>query len=425
MSKKLDLATLSKAIANNACAIRTHVRLQPAGGQGDKIFPPTYSAEKGKIKYALETRRVDGEDRETVLLDSVQSQANRMEECLFEAWENGDIDIPVINVDFSAEKELEDLDRISTLHAPHRIADALVRDSVDKDNTLFRDTDAGKAFTDANPKNATAVYRFCPTALLFGVWDSTGPKGGMGSKFQRAIVSEIVGVGVKAGVKTSSRIDPAGIQANVEVYKSKKNPADWTIERDLAQKKKEVPVPFVRSTGEGKGKPSAINHSNIAPSIDSLAGGITCDYALQTTVISVPALRRLRFVADYDAKPIDRPKRLEAEKAVRTTIAALGIAALALQRQCGYDLRSRSLLVPEAATPLQLELVPIEGGEGTRYDMDAESACKLLAEASAAAAKLGFTWEREPLALKPSAKLAALIRESRRLAAAGEAEEEG
>ena len=73
----------------------------------------------------------------------------------------------------------------------------------------------GRAVTDARPDHATAMYSYCPTALIFGVWDSTGPKGGLGSKFQRALVSEIVGIGVEAGVKTASRLDPAQISSGV------------------------------------------------------------------------------------------------------------------------------------------------------------------------------------------------------------------
>jgi len=33
---------------------------------------------------------------------------------------------------------------------------------------------------------------FRPTALIFGAWNSTGEGGGLGAKFPRAIVSEII-----------------------------------------------------------------------------------------------------------------------------------------------------------------------------------------------------------------------------------------
>src|SRR5690606_20634705 len=149
------------------------------------------------------------------------------------------IDFPVVGVDFATDAALADIGRITSLEAPHRLADAILRDSVSEDGkTLFRDTSAGQAFTNATPKNATAVFRYCPTALVFGVWDSTGPKGGLGSKFQRALTAEIVAYGAKAGAKVGSRLDPLGIQANVDVYHHKDNEDEWTIDEDEAKKEK-------------------------------------------------------------------------------------------------------------------------------------------------------------------------------------------
>src|SRR5690606_28578864 len=153
-------------------------------------------------------------------------------------------DFPVISVDFTAEERLADIGRITTLQAPHRIADALLRDSIAKDETRFRDTPIGAAYTDATARTADAIFEACPTALIFGVWDSTGPRGGLGNKIQRALVSEIVGVGVLSGVKTASRIDPAGIQANVDVYHHAEDRDDWTILVHAALHEEVQPVPF-------------------------------------------------------------------------------------------------------------------------------------------------------------------------------------
>ena len=100
---------------------------------------------------------------------------------------------------------------MTVLEAPHRLADAIFRDSL-LDGTLFRLSDAGRAVTEAQPQNATALFRYSPTGLLFGMWDSTGPKGGLGSKFQRAYVSEIIGLDAQIGKKVSSRLDPLQIE---------------------------------------------------------------------------------------------------------------------------------------------------------------------------------------------------------------------
>jgi CRISPR-associated protein Csb1 len=37
----LSLDVLTNAVAGGAAAIRTITRLEPAGGPGDKVFPPT------------------------------------------------------------------------------------------------------------------------------------------------------------------------------------------------------------------------------------------------------------------------------------------------------------------------------------------------------------------------------------------------
>src|SRR2546425_3771879 len=77
-SKELTLKDVQDAISGAAAAFRCRRRLQPGGGEGDKVFPPTFA---GAV-YAVEQRRVPGREQPVtcVLLDSVQSQANRMEQ---------------------------------------------------------------------------------------------------------------------------------------------------------------------------------------------------------------------------------------------------------------------------------------------------------------------------------------------------------
>ncbi|MGO9838882.1 MAG: type I-U CRISPR-associated protein Cas7 [Polyangiaceae bacterium] len=163
----LNLDILTKAVAGGAAAIRTITRLEPAGGPDDKVFPPTYVKEgKAETKYAMEQRQQHNDKGEvetvlTVLLDSVASQANRFEEALVEGWRRGDLPLPVVQVDFSKEPGLEDLEQITTLQAPHRIADALLRDSV-LDGVPFRHARVGKEITDARPTQATASSASMP-----------------------------------------------------------------------------------------------------------------------------------------------------------------------------------------------------------------------------------------------------------------------
>ena len=223
----LNLDHIREAVAGNAAAFRSVTEYQPAGGPGDKIFPPTY--EGGA--YATEPRYIDGEEVLCVLLDSVQSQANRMEQVLEEEWEAGRADLPVITVDFTG-VDLPKPFRVSSLEAPHRIADALLRDS-ELDGVMFRQSDIGKRLDNLDARNATSLFELCPTALVFGMWDSTGPRGGLGVKFQRALVSEILGLHAKQGRRTSSRIDPAQILLNAgPLYKAEED--TWTINEEEA-----------------------------------------------------------------------------------------------------------------------------------------------------------------------------------------------
>lgn len=107
-------------------AIRTRFKLQPAGGTGTKVFPPTYQGDRNSAVYATEQRKLDDSSvADCVLLDSVQSQANRMEDALKMANSKSELTIPLIQVDFTP--EFTDLGKISTLDAPHRIADAIFR----------------------------------------------------------------------------------------------------------------------------------------------------------------------------------------------------------------------------------------------------------------------------------------------------------
>ena len=233
-NQTLTLTMLQEAVAGTAAAFRCIARLEPAGGPGDKIFPPTY--EGGQ--YATEERRINGEVLPCVLLDSVQSQTNRMELALLDAWERKPIPLPVISVDFVS-AGLTEVGEITSLEAPHRIADAILRDSRYEDRP-FRQSSFGKKLNTMTPRNATALFELCPTALLFGLWDSTGPKGGAGAKFARAMVSEIIGINAQPGMKTSSRIDPLGIMLQAgPLYQARGG--GWTLRSRRGDSRKEQP----------------------------------------------------------------------------------------------------------------------------------------------------------------------------------------
>lgn len=380
-------------------AFRRRRRLQPAGGTGDKLFPPTYPGPNNAPTHVFETRMIGGEPTTCVLIDSVQSQANRLEEALLAAADAGRISLPRLYVDFPG-AGLNSVPAISSLDAPHRIFDAILRDS-ELDGKPFRESELGKRLREAKTHDASAILEASPTALLFGAWNSTGEGGGLGAKFARAIVSEIIGVNVpteevadrrsgevlvrSAGRRTGSRIDPLGIVRSVEVYKTE---SGWETDEAKAGKKAK------------KVRPSEINHGNIAPSVQEL--GVTCAYAEQTSVITLAGLRRLRFGSDAAR-----------DDAARAYLAALGLAVLAEADAQGYALRSRCDLVCEGEAPLQRVAFD---GKTTDVVLSVDEARALHEEAFAKAKEAGFALNPEPVKLAPQEKLLKIIEESRRKA---------
>jgi CRISPR-associated protein Csb1 len=395
---KLDLKTLHAAVNGSAAAFRCRRKLQPAGGAGDKVFPPTFA---GAV-YAVEQRRVFGEDgkplpepKTCVVLDTVQSQANRMEQALQEALDGGRITIPVLKVDFSAwsptgskpesERLIDDVGIITSLQAPHRIADAILRDSQTADGVKFRDSEKGKALNTVSQQNATALYQLCPTALIFGMWDSTGPKGGLGAKFERAMVSEVVGVGASVHETHKARgvrRDPLEIRAAVKVLKAADK--SWSLATDKAR---------------GAEAPSSVNHSSVP--FDSDNAGTTIEYAEQLTTLSLIVLRRLRF-------PTNGKSSAKADVAGRTVLAALGLCAATIAFESGMALRSRCLVWPDAE--MNWELLARPGAEAEAFALSADDAIKLLADAVEAANNAGLEWEKAPITLTPQQKLVDLVR---------------
>ncbi|MFZ2642813.1 MAG: type I-U CRISPR-associated RAMP protein Csb1/Cas7u [Verrucomicrobiia bacterium] len=401
----LTLDELKTAVTGSAAAFRAATEYQPTAGPGTKVFPPTYEGGKYATEGPRPPRRSpDGSevflDFERVLIDSVQSQANRMELALLRAWERQQLSLPVISVDFAG-NDLPKTIRVTSLDAPHRIADALLRDSFHaKENVKFRESSVGKSLDNVDTRNATALFQFCPTALIFGLWDSTGPKGGMGAKFARAVVSEIVGYDAQVGVKTSSRIDPAQIQlAAGPLYETANG--GWTLDEEEARKEGGKPVKV-----RGDGKPSQANHGNIMPSIS--AGGAIISRAVQTIVLSLTALRRLAF-------PINGKNSTPAtDDVARTALAALGLCAATLAHDENNDLRSRCQLFP--TQPHIWEVLDQPGAEPKRFTLDREGALKLFADALRVAQAAKLPWQDKEVSLKPAPQLVELIRRSQQLA---------
>jgi len=387
MSKELTYEMVQSCVAGDSAALRVTVELTPTAGPESKIFPPTYIGTNDRGKevsgaYAKEERIVDGKRVLSVLLDSVGSQANRMELALLSAIEENLIQIPLVRA------ESPEIGVITSLEAPHRIADAIFRDCL-LDGVAFRDSDVGRAWTASNVKDATSMFNYCPTALLFGQWDSTGLATGSGNRFQRNLVSEIVAHDVVEGVKVGGRKDPLEINTSVKVYKCSSLPVGWTCQEDEADKDKNGKPVLL----EG-GKPSEINHGNIAPTISH--GGVTFSSALHTSVISLTGLRKLRF-------PLNGKRNKDQENAARVLLVALGLVAVNMQVKEGYDLRSRCQL--RAKKKPTFEILGAIQGQDSEFDCNTDIAIDLFNKALSGCAASGMIWEKDPIILSPSDSL--------------------
>jgi CRISPR-associated protein Csb1 len=137
--------------------------LEPALGADAEIFPPTFA--KDGCPYNIDELRADiapsaakdGDIVNTCLIDSIGSQANRMETCFKKKPLSGLV--PQITVIAKDQKA-------NLLDIGHRIADAAVRFSE-------LEAEARDAIVKLEKNgNALELVRLAPTSLIFGFWDS-------------------------------------------------------------------------------------------------------------------------------------------------------------------------------------------------------------------------------------------------------------
>jgi CRISPR-associated protein Csb1 len=331
-----------------------------------------------------------------VLIDSVQAQSNRAEQALKSAIEGRRISLPLIEVDFGGvnDRFRTPIENLTSLDVPHRLADAILRDSELPDGTRFSKSEFAKRWARSNIWDATAVYELCPTALVFGMWGSPEKPGGLGAKFERAYVSEIVAVDVDDIEKRSGfRVDPLGIKSEIQVV-----PGEGGGFR------------VASNTAKGAVKPSEINHGNIIyPKSNSiLRGGVRASYIEQSTVVSLGALRKLRF-------PVKSKESPEMNTAGRAVLGALGLCAGVLASEMGTSLRSRCQLVPESER--EWELIDRPGAKPRTFKLGGDEAIQLLNNAIQSAKSAGLGWMEEKLVLRPTKELADLVYQSQEAAA--------
>lgn len=176
--------TLIAADGPAALVVREH--LVPAEGADAVFFPATFADIGYNIDWENEK---DRSGRNVCLIDSVGSQANRIEPMFKEAPYSALVPQIIIK---AGDKE------INLLDAGHRAGDALARCSVLKDelNAAFH------AILKNN--NALPLAKIAPTSLIFGVWDSRDTQ----AKLPRLIASTIRAYDVRKLTRSATYIAP-------------------------------------------------------------------------------------------------------------------------------------------------------------------------------------------------------------------------
>ena len=375
---------------NDTAGLRIAATYAPALGPGSKIYPPTFpvNPDKDWKRYLVDTRfDANGTPVQAVLVDSIQSQANRLEEALQDALDAGDVSFPVLDLVFPfGGRE----NHITNLVAPHRGVDAYFRDA-ERDGVDWESTPLGKELMAATARTARPLFRQTPTDLFLGHWDSQRGKQ-RSRKIARSYSSEMIGLQPQIGRSAAVRIDPFEVSSAVKVSTAG-TPAEWEL---------------VGEKGKG-GKPSDLNLGSIISTDDAK------DEKRQRTWVgtSVTAVDRVAFLSFAALQRFSFPENSAApdratDAAGRAVLAALALygdrrafASAGLFLRSGCDLVLRSEAVSFLSSGEVLDPITVSVTE----------AAELVKHAVAKASALGLSFA-ESITLQPKAKLVQLVEQS-------------
>ena len=354
---ELSLDVLSTLMADSAVrGLSITRKLQPLGGSGDTVSPPTFAQAEGEEKgprYVWSERRIGDDTVKTCLLDSPASQANRIEESLLELVRAGKLTLPLHRLDVPNIGELTDLE------LPHRTYDAAIGTAKLTDGTPWKKSAVAKQLREASRKNATALLEHSPLILVLGGWDShsgTAANAWQG-RHEKAVWSKIVAVDAFRMNRPGGRLDPMGLPSSDKV--------------DLGDGSKKL-------VDQGLGV--------VPPSMDKYPRlSITMRHAEQRSVISFGVFRKIGFGGNGK------------DEAARDLLAALGILGLTALHRDGGHLRSECDLVCEQSDGWQIRRddAPDEELSGVTV----ECALKIVEEALARFPSSGLRFRTEPIHL--------------------------
>lgn len=309
-----SLDVLTALMADSAVRGLSIIReLQPLGGYGDAVSPPTFAQAEGEEKgprYVWSERRIGDETVKTCLLDSPASQANRIEGALLDLVRSGKLTLPLHRMD------VPNIGVLTDLELPHRAYDAAIGTATLADGTKWANSPVAKQLREASRKNASALLEHAPLILVLGGWDShsgTAANAWQG-RHEKAVWSKIVAVDAFKMNRPGGRLDPMGLPSSHRA--------------DLGDGNKKL-------VDQGLGV--------VPPSMDKYPRlSITMRHAEQRSVISFGVFRNLGFGENGK------------DSAARNFLAALGILGLSALHRSGGHLRSECDLVCERAHGWQI-----------------------------------------------------------------------
>ena len=385
-SVKLTLQWLLEACAGSGdtAALVWHGVLEPVGGPGAPVRPAVYAGAgngNDSPRRMVGSRwwsRDDEEPTPVVVIDSIASQANRVEAALLAVADAGGLPVVVLDVgDIRLPPHLPR--RVTSWEWPHRVADPALLDSL-LDGVPVHRTEWGRALLDATVLDAGPLVAWFPQALAFGFWQSHQGSNRSQARAARVWQSEIVGwapTDVDASSLTTKG-DPLYLSAELVklVADGTDRFAGWVVEDGKPRKKEKL---------------SALGFGPVPGESPAL---VSCREITRTATLSLAGLRRVCL--GEGAAP-------GAEAAARVVVAALAIH--------GHGISDTAALRSGCDLVVAGETLTARGNSGG-VPMVLGDTAALLAEAVAHARSVGVDmsgWGAEPKVLAPSPTFAGVI----------------
>ena len=311
----ISLPHLLDACRPGGASVLTSVTpLEPAAGPHASVAPAKFLEGKGRTAkpvFAYERRFWDGEAVTAVLIDSKQSQSNRLEAAVSAAIADQD---PVLARTPRIELRFEDGQVYSDIDLPHRAFDGQIRAGTINGEPATAAQEY-RELRNATVADARPLLERSPITLLLGGWDASRKT--HAGRYRSLLVGEIIGIlsdqgrdpEVNQSKRGGARIDPLG--ARIQLDQAEREAIADVQKSELSDKA------YTNSYGKN-GKSSSLGLGGIPPSLEQL-GGVTCRAIIRSHVLSFAALRALRF---------DSPTP-EGNVACRALLAALALNGLA------------------------------------------------------------------------------------------------